>query len=525
MIDKNKQFIEKARKVHGDKYDYSKVEYVNNHTKVCIICPEHGEFWQTPEKHIVGRGCPKCGGCVKKTTEEFINKAREIYGDRYDYSKVEYINAKTKVCIICPEHGEFWVTPDNFINSKKACRKCGEKKCNCEKLYNNGLKFIEQCKEKYGNKFLWDKIIYNGKKEKMKFYIDNENYIEMFPDNFLKSKSLFKTKKEKVKEKKINKKDLFIEKANKIYGDRYDYSKVEYINQQTKVCIICPEHGEFWVKPLIFLSKRYKGCPNCLKEYFRKKQNEKFIKQATEIHSGKYDYSKVKYIKSREKVCVICPEHGEFWISPNNHLLGKGCPKCAGKHLSKKELIKKYNLIHGDKYDYSKFEYINAHYKSIVICPEHGEFLISHCHHISGEGCPKCKQSYLEREISLLLKENNINFIQDKPFYILKKQRPDFYISEINTIIECQGIQHFKYNHYYFGKTDNKKKFEKILEYDIKKNQICKDNNIDIIYFTLKNNICDDYLVNKKFGGIYTEKNVFFKKEDLLKYLLKKYKG
>ena len=78
--------------------------------------------------------------------KQFIEKARKVHGDKYDYSKVEYINAKTKVCIICPEHGEFWVTPDNFINSKRACRKCGDKKCNCEKLHNNGLKFIEQCK-------------------------------------------------------------------------------------------------------------------------------------------------------------------------------------------------------------------------------------------------------------------------------------------------------------------------------------------------------------------------------------------
>ena len=131
----------------------------------------------------------------------------------------------------------------------------------------------------------------------------------------------------------------------------------------------------------------------------------------------------------------------------------------------------------------------------------------------------------MEREISLLLEENNINFVQDKPFYILKKQRPDFYISEINTVIECQGKQHFKCHNYYFGDTNIKERFEKTLDYDIKKNRICKNNNIDIIYYTSKNNICDDYLVNKKFGGIYTEKNVFFKKEDLLKYLLKKYKG
>lgn len=463
MTDKNNLFIQKAHKIHGDKYDYCKVEYVNNNTKVCIICPIHGEFWQTPNHHLSGQGCPKCSGNVKKTTEQFIAKAKEIYGDRYNYSKVKYINAKTKVCIICPTHGEFYIRPDNFINLKKSCPRCSQEKRDGKQLYKNGQEFIKQCKEKYGDKFLWDKIVYNGKRKKMKFYIDNEKYIEMFPDNFLASNSLFKTKKVKLKniKDKIFRQNEFIEKAKKKYNNRYDYSKVKYVNNNTKVCIICPVHGEFYVKPSTFISKRYRGCPLCLKENFREKQKENFI-------------------------------------------------KCAKK-------------IHKNKYDYSKFKYINAHSKGIVICPVHGEFLISHGHHVSGEGCPKCRQSFLEREVSLLLEKNNISFIQDKQFYIFKKQRPDFYITEINTVIECQGRQHFVCNNYYFGSTKVEERFKKTLDYDIRKNQICKKNNIDIIYFTTKNNICDDYLTNKKFGGIYTEENVFFKKDDLLKYLLKKF--
>ena len=81
-----KEFIAKAKEIHGDKYDYSKVYYVNLGTKVCIICPEHGEFWQTPYHHIKRKqGCPKCGGRVKKNREEFIEAARKIHGDRYDY--------------------------------------------------------------------------------------------------------------------------------------------------------------------------------------------------------------------------------------------------------------------------------------------------------------------------------------------------------------------------------------------------------------------------------------------------------
>ena len=108
MKDKTEEFIKKAKEVHGDKYDYSKVEYKKAIEKICIICPEHGEFWQIPTNHLKGCGCPSCGGNKKYTLEIFIKKAREVHGDKYDYSKVDYKKASEKVCIICPKHGEFW---------------------------------------------------------------------------------------------------------------------------------------------------------------------------------------------------------------------------------------------------------------------------------------------------------------------------------------------------------------------------------------------------------------------------------
>ena len=115
MDSKTINFIEKAKAVHGDKYDYSKVEYVKAKEKVCIICQEHGEFWQTPNNHLRGEGCPFCYGSKKLTTEEFISKAKQIHGNKYDYSNVNYVNKYTKVCIICPEHGEFWQKPSNHL--------------------------------------------------------------------------------------------------------------------------------------------------------------------------------------------------------------------------------------------------------------------------------------------------------------------------------------------------------------------------------------------------------------------------
>lgn len=143
-------FIEKARKVHGNKYDYSKVNYINSQTKVCIICPEHGEFWQTPNSHLNGIGCPKCSGLKKWTTEEFIEKSKKINGDRYDYSKTNYINKRTNVIITCKIHGDFIQNPHNHISQKQGCPLCGKKYAK-DFRKNDYNHFIEESVKRFGN--------------------------------------------------------------------------------------------------------------------------------------------------------------------------------------------------------------------------------------------------------------------------------------------------------------------------------------------------------------------------------------
>ena len=123
----NNEFIREVQLIHHNRYDYSKVKYINNKTKVCIICPDHGEFWQIPSDHLNGKGCPQCAGNVRYNKDTFVEKAKIIHNDRYDYSKVQYVNAHTKVCIICPEHGEFWQTPNNHLNGN-GCPLCKNRK-------------------------------------------------------------------------------------------------------------------------------------------------------------------------------------------------------------------------------------------------------------------------------------------------------------------------------------------------------------------------------------------------------------
>jgi len=183
----------------------------------------------------------------------------------------------------------------------------------------------------------------------------------------------------------------FLERAKEVHGNKYDYSKVEYVNSKTKVCIICPEHGEFWQEPVAHL--RGYNCPKCANikrgDTFRDNLCS-FVEKSKEVHGDRYDYSKVEYKNSSTKVCIICPEHGEFYMLPQNHILGQGCPKCAGKWLNTYDIIKKFKEVHGNKYDYSKVDYKKMHEKVCIICPEHGEFWQTPSKHLLGQDCPKC---------------------------------------------------------------------------------------------------------------------------------------
>ncbi len=124
-----KEFIEKSLDIHEKLYDYSKVNYINARTKVIIICPKHGEFQQTPEKHLIGRGCNICGvkkrnDNLRKSQEQFLEDVKNIHGNKYDYSKSNYIGNHLKVEIVCKKHGSFWTTPDNHLVLGRGCPKC-----------------------------------------------------------------------------------------------------------------------------------------------------------------------------------------------------------------------------------------------------------------------------------------------------------------------------------------------------------------------------------------------------------------
>jgi len=345
------QFFEKAIKKHGYKYDYSKVEYKNAKENVIIIChraypwgEEHGEFIQTPDTHLQSRGCPKCSKVHRPSTSEWIKMAEWIHGKRYDYTKVVYKNNRTKICIICKEHGEFIQTPANHIKGK-----------NCPKCSGH---FMDQ--------------------------------------------------------------NFFIEKSKGIHKDEND-------------------------NPL-------------------------------------YDYSLVDYNESSTNVTIICPLHNyEFRKTPNKHLNGQGCPLCGNvsgglkNRLSHNEFIKR---AFPHKYEYLT-KYITAKTKIHIKCKECGhKFWQEAFSHMSGTGCPSCNESILEKRVAKYLNQLDIKYIKQKKFEWLGRQSLDFYLTNYKLAIECQGIQHFEPKEWF----DRKRKFTDRVKDDTKKLNKCLSNNIEMIY-------------------------------------------
>ena len=354
----------------------------------------------------------------KKTKEEFIKEATEKHKGKYDYSKVEYVNSKTKVCIICPNpgHSEFWQTPNHHLK----CRGC------------------PKCK---------------GDKNRERF---------------------------------VSTKEEFIKNANEVHEDKFNYSKVHYVNNRTKVCIICPKHGEFWQTPN--RHTQGDGCPTCgVKNRSEKKTltKEEFITKARKVHGDKYNYSKVEYVKSNIKVCIICSEHGEFWQTPSAHLSGYGCSKCAGNYVpTTEEWIASARKVHGDKYDYSKVHYVNAFTKITIRCPNHGNFEQTPHDHTKGLGCPKCNLSHLERDVMNYLDDVCITYEYQKRFDWLGLQSLDFYLPDYNVGIECQGVQHFEPVDFAGNGVEWAcNEFDKLISRDKRKKALCEKHRVKLLYF------------------------------------------
>ncbi len=274
-------------------------------------------------------------------------------------------------------------------------------------------------------------------------------------------------------------KEEFIEKAKNIHGNKYNYSKIEYKNLQTKIIINCPKHGDFEQIPHKHIY-RQQGCPKCGIISRAEKRNlgkNEFIKRSIKVHGNKYNYSKIEYKNKIEKVCIICPEHGEFWQVPENHYrLKAGCPICAGNgKFTFKNFQEIANKIHNNKYSYDKNTFKNMYDKIIINCPKHGDFEQAVYHHIyEKNGCPICAGSNAQNEISEFIENLGFKVIKNSRS-IIPPQELDIFIPNKNIAIEYDGL-------YWHSEQILSKRVEDPKKYHLIKSEKCKENGIRLIH-------------------------------------------
>ncbi len=251
------EFIKQAKEVHGDRYDYSRVEYINNNTKVEIICPLHNIFLQYTSSHVKGHGCNLCAIDLKKiktrkTLTEFINKAREIHGHKYDYSKAIYLGAKSKIEIMCEKHGSFLQNPTNHFEGQ------GCKLCALQLKTTTQEEFIEKAREIHGNTYDYSKALYSLAGNLVQIICQIHGIFDQKAQSHLKghgcSECYFNSK--------VKTQEEFIKQANEVHENRYDYSETIYTGSGDKVYIICKTHGKFHQVAGDHLRKN--GCSSCV---------------------------------------------------------------------------------------------------------------------------------------------------------------------------------------------------------------------------------------------------------------------
>lgn len=382
-------------------------------------------------------------------TKQFVNKSKKLNDDKYDYSKVHvFSNIKEKVTIICKKHGPFEQTVKSHLNKNSQCPKC-----NRENSLMSFDEFEQKAMFKHKNKYKYHENFHGGNHEKIKITCKLHGDFWQTRNSHLLGRGCKKCGILKLQEASRDTLEGFIEKAVKIHGDRYDYSRIRsYSKNSIKLPIVCKDHGIFMMSANSHLSQR-QNCPRCAKEKCRQNLilDVEILKQRLNgLHDNFYQYHYNTYQAMTKKMKITCPLHGDFWQIPSNHLRGETCKLCANKRIADSKFkgfdyfLTKSKEQHGDKYDYSESEYIGSHSKIKIICPKHGPFeIVAKSHMLYGFGCRRCSDSKTitkcDQWLNYLKIPNNKREVYAKLIKSNKNYYFDAYDPDTNTVYEFHG--------------------------------------------------------------------------------------
>lgn len=425
------QYIAKARSKWGDAYDYSESVYIAGLEPITIRCKKHNHYFTvqagnhicTSGKGLMG-GCPICAqerlaeyknrlrkGTLKRREERerakneewlraknvrlssqgiFLKRATAMYPD-YDFSRAIYKDRETNIVVSCPVHGEFKIRPRTLLFGEKGKKPHGCWKC-------NGIT------PPYERKFSLDD---------------------------------------------------FKRKMRELYGDKYVFEWSDFKNKQSLIRFTCKKHGEQRRSARVLLEG--KGCEYCNGKLWA----PDWIKNARAVHGDKYEYDESRPPRlASDYIRYKCPVHGWQETRYDCHVQqGCGCALCAGvvNKLSaderKQMWIEKCKKRYSGKYSYRDVVYVNNDTPVKIYCKEHHlTFETTPDTHLRGAGgCPLCTKSVGEVEIYKWLSEHDVLFETQKKLpnenMFCKRQYllADFYLPDLNLIIEMNGLQHYQY--------------------------------------------------------------------------------
>ena len=253
------QIIDQFVKVHGERYDYSHVSYVSKHVPVKIVCSAHGAFFQAPNAHAAGKGCSKCSGGVGITQDMFLDNCYGVHGDRYDYGKVAYVNAKTKVIITCRSHGDFLQTPDNH-RLGKGCPSC-KRDCVADSKRLSPEDFIKKCIDKHGGAYDYAASIYTASRCRIRILCSQHGEFLQIASNHLQGAGCPQCWEARKGNNRLLSQEDFLAKCQEVHKGEYDYSDATYTVGKSKLTIVCKKHGAF--RQSAESHMRGVGCPRC----------------------------------------------------------------------------------------------------------------------------------------------------------------------------------------------------------------------------------------------------------------------
>lgn len=260
--------------------------------------------------------------------------------------------------------------------------------------------FVEESQKVHKHKYTYKDAVYVTSKTDIEITCPRHGNFFQQPNSHLRGSNCPECATEIKISKLIKPFNTFLKEASDMFNTRFIYLENSYVNYKSPIKVICNIHGEFQISPQNHLTYLEGGCEECKKEQEIKKYSDQFITKAIEVHKNMYSYKFVEYVNTNTKVSIICKTHGSFPQTPEDHLSGRGCPKCGAenrannKKLTTAEWIDNAKAVHGDRYNYSKLTYIDKSIKVEVICKEHGSFwVIPGNHTYSLSGCPDCAGS------------------------------------------------------------------------------------------------------------------------------------